>query len=55
MIRIEFLSDGCGAQYKNSEIFSYLPEIEEKLKIVVIWNFFATSHVKTYCDAIVLE
>ena len=36
---IEFFSDGCGAQYKNSEIFSYLPDIQEKFKIDVKWNF----------------
>lgn len=48
----EFFSDGCGGQYKNSEIFAFLPECEELFSINVKWNFFATSHGKSACDGI---
>ena len=49
---VEFFSDGCGAQYKNAEIFAYLPECQNKFKISLSWNFFATSHGKTSCDGL---
>ena len=49
---VEIFTDGCGSQYKNGEIFSYLPEFENKFEILIKWNFFATSHGKTSCDGI---
>lgn len=27
---VEFFSDGCGGQYKNSELFAYLPACQAK-------------------------
>ena len=49
---VEMFNDGCGSQYKNREVFSYLPECQNKFKMTVKWSFFATSHGKSSCDGI---
>ena len=50
--KIIYFSDGCAAQYKNKKNFYNLCQHKTEFGIEAEWNFFATSHGKSPCDAI---
>ena len=50
--KIVYLSDGCGAQYKNYENFVNLHCHKNDFGISAEWVFFTTSHGKSLCDGI---
>ena len=50
--KINIFSDGPGSQFKQRYLFSNLHTWEEKHKVNVIWNFFATSHGKGVVDGL---
>ena len=45
-------SDGPSSQFKNSFIAASIPWLQEKHKLKICWNFFATSHGKGPVDGI---
>jgi hypothetical protein len=49
---IEYWSDGCAGQYKNSKNFLNLIYHSLDHNITANWNFSATSHGKNACDGI---
>ena len=49
---VEYFSDGCAAQYKNCNIFSFLCKHKKKFGISASWSFFASCHGKSPCDGI---
>ena len=49
---IHYFSDGCAGQYKNCKNFINLCLHKNDFSINCSWNFFATSHGKSPCDAI---
>lgn len=50
--KINVFSDGPSSQFKQRFLFSNLYTWEEKHKVNVIWNFFATSHGKGVVDGL---
>ena len=49
---VEFFSDGCGGQYKNSEMFHFLYQCEQLFNFLITWNFFTSAHGKSACDGL---
>ena len=49
---INYVSDGCGGQYKNFKNFFNLFSHKVDFSIKAEWIFFATSHGKSPCDGI---
>lgn len=47
-----YFSDGCAGQYKCCENFLHICNHEKLYGLKAEWNFFATSHGKSPCDAI---
>ena len=45
-------SDGQSSQFKNRFIAASIPWLEEKHKLKICWNFFATSHGKKSVNGI---
>ena len=50
--KVIYFSDGCAAQYKNRKNLFNLCQHKTEFGIEAEWNFFATSHGKSPCDAI---
>lgn len=50
--KIEYLTDGCSAQYKNYKSMVNLCYHKEDFGLEASWSFHATSHGKTVCDGI---
>lgn len=50
--KIIFFSDGAPSQYKNKKNFLNLCLFNNDFGIDAEWNFFATSHGKSPCDAL---
>lgn len=50
--KIIFFTDGAASQYKNKKNFLNLCLFERDFGLKAIWNFFATSHGKSPCDAL---
>ena len=50
--KIIYVSDGCGAQYKNYKNFMNLCSHKQDFGLDAEWVFFATSHGKSPCDGI---
>ena len=48
---IEYVTDGCGSQYKSKGYFKNLCSQEKELGMAVSHTYFATSHGKSQCDA----
>ena len=48
----QYVSDGCAGQYKNYKNFLNLTYHKQDFGYHATWNFFATSHGKSPCDAI---
>ena len=44
--------DGPSSQFKNRFIAASIPWLQEKHKLKICWNFFATSHGKGPVDGI---
>lgn len=49
---IEYITDGCSAQYKNFKSLTNLCFHEEDFGLIASWTFHATSHGKCACDGI---
>lgn len=49
---IEYITDGCGAQYKNKVTFWNLCRHAAEFQIRATHSYFATSHGKNLCDAL---
>jgi hypothetical protein len=50
--KVEYITDGSAAQYKNYKSLVNLCYHEEDPGIEASWSFHATSHEKCSCDAI---
>ena len=48
---MEYVTDGCGSQYKSKGYFKNLCHHEEDFGIKASHTYFATSHGKSQCDA----
>lgn len=49
---INIFSDGASSQFKQKYLFSNLYAWEQEHDLMIIWNFFATSHGKGVVDGI---
>ncbi|CAH1712061.1 unnamed protein product [Chironomus riparius] len=49
---INFITDGCAAQFKNKYILSSLVHMEAELGLKPKWHFMPTSHGKSAADGI---
>jgi len=52
LIKVEYFSDGCTAQYKNYKNLLNLFFHKSDFGLDATWSFFATSHGKSPCDGI---
>ena len=52
VIKVEYFSDGCAAQYKNYKNLLNLSYHKSDFGLDAAWSFFATSHGKSPCDGI---
>ena len=50
--KVHYLTDGCGAHYKNKYNFSNLCYHYDDFHLEAEWNFFATFRGKRTCDSI---
>lgn len=50
--KVLFFSDGAGSQYKNKKNFLNLCLFKKDFGLDAEWNFFATCHGKSPCDAL---
>ena len=50
--KILYFSDGCAGRYKNKKNLYNICQHREEFGLEAEWNFFATSHGKSPCDAI---
>lgn len=50
--KIIFFTDGAGSQYKNKKNFLNMCLFQKDFGLMIIWNFFATAHGKSPCDAL---
>jgi len=50
--KVNYFSDGSGAQYKNYKNFTNLIHHDADFNLKAEWNFFATSHGKNACDGV---
>lgn len=50
--KIIFFSDGAASQYKNRKNFLNICLFKQDFNFEAVWNFFATSHGKSPCDAL---
>ena len=49
---VSIWSDGASSQFKNKYIAAAIPILQEKHKLKIRWNYFATSHGKGPVDGI---
>lgn len=49
---LKIWSDGPSSQFKNKFIAAIIPILQDKFRIKIIWNYFATSHGKGCIDGI---
>jgi len=49
---LKIWSDGPSSQFKNKYIAALIPVLQDKFKVQIIWNYFATSHGKGCVDGI---
>ena len=52
LVEVEYITDGCAAQYKGCKSFLNLCQHREKFGIHATHSFFATSHGKSACDGV---
>ena len=52
LIKVEYFSDGCAAQYKNYKNLLNLSYHKSDFGLDAAWSFFATSHGKSPCNGI---
>ncbi|CAG7726306.1 unnamed protein product [Allacma fusca] len=50
--KIEYVSDGSGAKYKNYKLLANLVHHDTEFGVQAVWVYTATSHGKSVCDGI---